>query len=269
MSALAASSRLGQPAASIQRIGPWTALAIAVAFSIWLPLPPTRSAEVDKRHQNIKAVFEAVPLRLGDWVGEESPLTPAAVELLRPNAAICRTFRRLGVQENFKFSLIHCSDFRDMGGHYPPVCYPAHGWTLESGIAPGENGWTSAAGEVMASEDPRTSLSVTIPGGDQSRELVIYRFSRSGAAFREAQMTVLSAFILPDGRWTGSLREIRDSASRRRITSEGVAQVQVALAGWPALDSIEDSIRALLGSIPEQVWRSMVSIPNSTEAGFK
>jgi len=79
-------------------------------------------------------------------------------------------------------------------------------------------------------------------------------------------MTVLSAFVLPDGRWTRSLREIRDAAGRRRITAEGVAQVQIAVAGWPAWEAIEEPVGSLVGGIPESVWRSLGAAERSMEA---
>ena len=252
----------------LMRSGPWLALGVAVAFSIWLPLPPSRSQEVDARHGMIKTVFERVPLRLDDWVGEEAPLTPSAVELLRPNAAISRTYRRLGTPGNYNFSLIHCSDFRDMGGHYPPVCYPAHGWSLEAEGEVATDRWgfreRGAVDEGVAREVPRLHLADALEGGPA--ELAVYRFSRTGSDLQEVRMTVVSAFILPDGRWTRSLREIRDAAGRRRVTAEGVAQVQVALVGWPALESIEEPVAALLGAIPDSVWTSLGIVEQSTEA---
>jgi len=255
----------------LMRSGPWLALGVAVAFSIWLPLPPSRSQEVDARHGMIKTVFERVPLRLDDWVGEEAPLTPSAVELLRPNAAISRTYRRLGTPGNYNFSLIHCSDFRDMGGHYPPVCYPAHGWTLESETRLLRDLWSgesvrSGSEGGRSAEDVVETARIRLGEGLGDADLAIYRFSRAGSDLQEVRMTVLSAFVLPDGRWTRSLREIRDAAGRRRITAEGVAQVQIAVAGWPAWEAIEEPVGSLVGGIPESVWRSLGAAERSMEA---
>jgi len=252
----------------LMRSGPWLALGVAVAFSIWMPLPPARTLEADARHARIKSAFAGVPLRMDDWVGEEAPLTPSAIELLRPNAAISRTYRRLGVPGSYNFSLIHCSDFRDMGGHYPPVCYPAHGWSLREEQGTERDVWDFGADRepsgARAEEAPRIEVSAAENLGPA--DLAVYRFSRTGRNLREVRMTVLSAFILPDGRWTRALSDIRDSAGRRRVAAEGVAQVQVAVSGWPALETIQEPVEAVLGSIPESVWKSLGVAEPTTEA---
>lgn len=253
---------------ALRRLGPWLAMAVAIGFSIWMPLPPERTREVELRHARIKSVFERVPLRMGEWVGEEAPLTPSAVELLRPNAAISRTYRRLGLPGTYNFSLIHCSDFRDMGGHYPPVCYPAHGWSLAEERRVNTDVWVLGSEPEAGQADSRETPTLEVPelANSGPAELAIYRFARSGAELREIRMTVVSAFVLPDGRWTRALGDVRDSAGRRRVAAEGVAQVQLALAGWPPLESIEGPVSSLLTSIPKSVWRSL-GIEPSTEAG--
>ncbi len=258
-----------RPWGAINRLGPWFALFVAVGFTLWMPLPPERTREIDERHARIKSVFERVPLRMGEWVGEESPLTPSAVELLRPNAALSRSYRRLGLPANYKFSLIHCSDFRDMGGHYPPVCYPAHGWSLEHENRVGSGDLLAFDPEARAAEADESgaaAVSLAIGDGFGPAEMAIYRFSRAGRDLQSVRMTVVSAFILPDGRWSRSLGQIRDAAGRRRLAAEGVAQVQIAMAGWPGLDAIDEPIAALLGSIPTSVWNSLGLRERSTEA---
>ncbi len=50
-------------------------------------------------------------------------LPDGAVALLKPNLTICRTY----LKPRFQFLLVQCRDARDMGGHYPPICYPANG----------------------------------------------------------------------------------------------------------------------------------------------
>ncbi len=258
-----------RPWGAINRLGPWFALFVAVGFTLWMPLPPERTREIDERHARIKSVFERVPLRMGEWVGEESPLTPSAVELLRPNAALSRSYRRLGIPSTYNFSLIHCSDFRDMGGHYPPVCYPAHGWSLESeSRLSSKDLWTFNPEDrsELEAEGELTSIRVAISDRLEPVDLVIYRFSRADRGLRSIRMTVVNAFILPDGRWSSSLGDIRDAASRRRLAGEGVAQVQITMAGWPELAAIEEPVAALLGSIPEVVWKSLGFNERSTEA---
>jgi len=62
------------------------------------------------------------------WIAKvpDNELPPGAVALLKPNLDICRTY----LNPRFQFLLVQCRDARDMGGHYPPVCYPASGCVL-------------------------------------------------------------------------------------------------------------------------------------------
>lgn len=226
------------------RCGPWVAFVFAAGAVLAMPQPPAIDEAVILRHSKIERALATVPLRVGDWIGEERPLTPAAVELLRPNAALSRTYRRIGDTASVAVSLIHCSDFRDMAGHYPPVCYPAHGWSLRS---------EDAALSVGFGDEQHVITALKIDGvGTFSTRC--YRFSRLGDGLTEFKITVLNAFILPDGSWVSDLGAIRDAASRRRLAGEGVAQLQLVLPGWPALDLIRDQCELLLSSMPSELF---------------
>ncbi len=229
---------------SVNRLAPWLTLAIGAYAVLVVPQPPSVDDVVVKRHARIERVLSNVPLRVGEWIGEERPLTPAAVELLRPNAAMSRSYRRIGDPATIAVSLIHCSDFRDMAGHYPPVCYPAHGWTLaDSGaVAAGSPG---GVGSADATETTMLSLD-----GIGEFPVRCYRFSRVGDGLVQIRMTVFNAFILPDGSWVTELRTIRDGASRRRLAGEGVAQLQLVAGGWPSIESIKEQCESLLQSLP-------------------
>ncbi len=226
------------------RCGPWVAFVFAAGAVLAMPQPPAVDAGVILRHAKIERALATVPLRVGDWIGEERPLTPAAVELLRPNAALSRSYRRIGDSASIAVSLIHCSDFRDMAGHYPPVCYPAHGWSLRP---------EDAARDVDLDDEKQVISSLRIDGvGTFSTRC--YRFSRLGDAITEFKITVLNAFILPDGSWVNDLGAIRDAASKRRLAGEGVAQLQLVLPGWPAVDLIRDQCEQLLSSMPARLF---------------
>jgi hypothetical protein len=56
----------------------------------------------------------------------DDELPAGAVALLKPNLTICRAY----LKPRFQFLLVQCLDARDMGGHYPPNCYPASGCVL-------------------------------------------------------------------------------------------------------------------------------------------
>jgi len=229
------------------RLGPWLSLVIVVGVGILAPQPPSVDAELTARHDRIRRVLEGVPLRCGEWIGEEQTLPPSAIELLRPNASLSRSYRRIGSDERVMLSLIHCSDARDMAGHYPPICYPSHGWSLERP----SDASTLVAGLVQprADEGEFESLEVVTADG-RLMPMRVYRFSRMGEGLTEVKMTILSAFILPDGSWNSELGAIRDVQARRRASREGVAQIQVVFAGWPSVDVVAEPATSLLNALP-------------------
>jgi hypothetical protein len=228
----------------LNRLAPWIALVVTAAAVLAMPQPPAVDEAVILRHAKIERALATVPLRVGEWIGEERPLTPAAVELLRPNAALSRTYRQIGRSGSIAISLIHCSDFRDMAGHYPPVCYPAHGWSMRSeGVVGSE--------DPLASQPATFTLQVEGIGEYTTR---CYRFSRLGDGLSEVKITVLNAFILPDGSWVTDLATIREAGSRRRLAGEGVAQLQLVLPGWPAVGLVLEQCESLLSSMPSELF---------------
>jgi hypothetical protein len=247
----------------VNRSAPWIALALGVIAVLVVPQPPAVDDAVVERHARIERVLSNVPLRAGEWIGEERPLTPAAVELLRPNASLSRSYRRIGDPATIALSLIHCSDFRDMAGHYPPVCYPAHGWTLADPIAVVSS---FAAGHEAAAMIENTSLSIEGLGQFPVR---CYRFSRMGDGLVQIKMTVFNAFILPDGSWVSDLGTIRQGAARRRLAGEGVAQLQLGVGGWPSIDSIREQCESLLKSLPSGLFEILGADRREPAAGME
>lgn len=248
---------------AVNRSAPWLALALTAFAVLVVPQPPAVDEAVVERHARIERTLSGVPLRIGEWIGEERPLTPAAVELLRPNAALSRSYRRIGDPATVAMSLIHCSDFRDMAGHYPPVCYPAHGWTLADPTT--ASGFVGASGEAMATVE---EMSLAVEGFGEF-PVRCYRFSRIGDGLVQIKMTVLNAFILPDGSWVSDLGTIREGASRRRLTGEGLAQLQLVVAGWASLESIRDQCESLLSSLPSELFEILGADRLERSAGME
>ena len=93
--------------------------------------PFQKRPEVQAYFDRVSAMIDAIPHHSGAWVGVDIPATTAAVELLQPNKLMQRRYTNTDTGEWFELLIVHCGDVRDMIGHYPPVCYPAHGWTLE------------------------------------------------------------------------------------------------------------------------------------------
>lgn len=161
-------------------------------------------AAADAYHERIRESVRLIELNPGVWMGQEVELPPSATKLLRPNAIIARRYQtaeRGGVSPTLL--VVQCEDIRDMQGHYPPNCYPAHGWSLVEG--PGD---------------------VDIGGLPGAK----YRFSRqSGQGALE--IVVYNMFILPNGETTTDMRSVRQAGSDYQSRPFGAAQVQIVFSG--------------------------------------
>lgn len=166
-------------------------------------------------HQSIREAVKRVPIRFSDWEGAEIEVPKPAADLLRPNALFARQYENLKTQRAAKFVFVHCTDSRDMSGHYPPNCYPARGWTRE-----GEG----------------REVSVTV--GRQSIPAVAYEFKRVEMGTTR-ECTVYNFFILPSGFET-RMSSVQTAGGDRRLRPYGAAQVQVILdSGTPEVTQLD------------------------------
>lgn len=112
-------------------IGSTTVLLLGMLLWGWAA--PFRSGPaVETYFADVAQSIDDIPHQIGPWLGVDIPATPAAVELLKPNKLVQRRYKNTESGDWFELLFVHCGDVRDMIGHYPPVCYPAHGWTLDS-----------------------------------------------------------------------------------------------------------------------------------------
>jgi len=154
--------------------------------------------QIDRYHGAVAEAVERVPYRWNGWVGRDIPTPPAAQRLLRPNALLSRAYTHTETGAQCHVLVVHCRDTRDMLGHFPPVCYPAHGWLdRTSSIAP--------------PDDPR---------------LRIYRFERRGRDDTEA-IIVRNFFVLPGAGRAPDMDTLRSSDELRSRRVLGAAQIQM------------------------------------------
>lgn len=180
-----------------------------------------RTDDAGAFHTSARAALESYPQRIGAWSGTEIAVPQAARALLRPNALLSREFRKDGSTKVASVVVVQCKDARDMGAHYPPVCYPASGWTLDSTRGP-----------------------MPVRVGDRDIQFVRYRFHRSGfEAYRE--IVVYSVFALPGHGLATDLKDVRRAASDYLSRPFGAAQVQVLM---PDHDSLEQE-HAVVGEL--------------------
>ncbi|MGE3109768.1 MAG: exosortase-associated EpsI family protein [Phycisphaerales bacterium] len=185
-------------------VAPIVSAAVLVAVAAW-GLGIARVKADPAYLANVAAAIDAIPYSIDGMMGTDVTPTPAAVKLLNPNRILQRQYTEPGTGRISTLMVVHCSDVRDILGHYPPVCYPAHGWVAES-TTPTTIEWNGA----------------TYPAK-------LYRFSRSGNDMSMQEMTVLSFFVLPSNNSpiVADMDHLEDVARRPAVAGRGAAQFQI------------------------------------------
>lgn len=160
-------------------------------------------------HRRAYEISLDCPLKIGDWEGKDEKVMQGAVELLHPNVLICRRFANAKTGMSVNLLIVQCPDARDILGHYPPVCYPAHGWLKGREDVP--NDWNVGARTYHGME---------------------YEFSRMirdhGTGSDHVLRTRVCDFmLLPDGESSPDMNFVTARAQGYRERFFGAAQVQV------------------------------------------
>jgi hypothetical protein len=174
-------------------------------------------------HRHVRAAVEAIPFRAGDWVSQDTPVLPAAQELLRPNVILSRRYQNFTSGLEASFLLVQCTDARDLLGHYPPVCYKANGY------------------ELLDAEP------ATYDHNSLHLEGKLYTFSSANLASHD-QIKVFDFMILPNGLTAPDMAGVNAIARDRHIRHFGAAQVQVVTDAAMSDREREAVTRALLES---------------------
>ncbi len=157
----------------------------------------------------VKDEINAVPYRIGGWLGQDEQVSEAARDLLQSNEILQRRYVQPGSGlPGWSLLISHCGIEDDMLGHYPPVCYPAHGWLhreseLEDFV------WRGGGLEI-----PARRYTIERTSGIGSERVYVYNF-----------------FVQPTevGYFAASMEGVGSSAASLSRYEAGVAQVQVLM----------------------------------------
>jgi hypothetical protein len=163
-------------------------------------------AVADHYHARVRQAVDALPFVVPGWVGVDVAIPQGATAMLHPNAILCRRFTNLRTNESLTLLLVHVRDTRDILGHYPPVCYPGQGWTVESARA---HDWAYKQGDVQGTE---------------------YVMRRAGVA-GDDRMTIDNFLILPGGGTYRDMQEGERAAQSRLRKVFGAGQFQFVAEG--------------------------------------
>lgn len=153
----------------------------------------------------VASEIDAIPYRIGRYVGVDGEVTPGVIKLLKPNRILQRRYVDPDTGESFSLVFVHCGLAKDMTGHYPPNCYPRAGW-------------------VEAADMQTVSIEVE----DTVIPASMYHF-RLEQGIVPAEIDILSFFAVPSGpqRFGPDIRLV-DLASRSPSASLlGAGQVQI------------------------------------------
>jgi hypothetical protein len=179
------------------------ALALLAGMAVARATRPA-PADVAPYHERVRVAVDSMPFRIGDWVGTDVKVPESAVQLLQPNVMLNRQYRNVETGRVVTLLLVHCRDARDLAGHYPPVCYPAHGWTQDSSEP---HDWT--IGDLV------------IPGTE-------YRFSFKRPT-ETRRVTVADFMVLPGGPILRDMKGVRRVADDYTQHFLGAAQIQLLM----------------------------------------
>jgi len=147
------------------------------------------------------AVLAQLPMELGEWTGQDTPMDEATVRATDTDGYVNRRYSRYGGAENVGLYIAYGVRARELMPHRPEVCYPCAGWTRTD----------------RRSMDLPVSDEVQLPCG-------ILQFSRGVLATRK--VLILNYYIV-DGQYSPDVSLLRSNAWRGPDTSGYAAQVQI------------------------------------------
>lgn len=206
---------------------PFLTLAALLILSLVLPNRATYDPALAQRQREIREAMTQLPYTVGSWVGTEIAQPTAAVELLHPNAILSRRYEKIPSGPVVNMLIVHCSDVRDMLGHYPPVCYPSNGWSAQGG----------------------ESATIVLNGREVSARM--YEFDRTVAGGRTVGIRIFNFFILPDGQFRGEMVDIYEQSERLALSIKGVAQVQLITSVDMPVESSIDAVNDIGDAMAE------------------
>jgi hypothetical protein len=192
------------------------------------------SEQAEPYHRTVAEAINNIPMTIGDWQGQDVPVPPAALKLLKPNALCSRQYRNVKTGRTVSLLVVHCRDAGEMAGHYPPICYPSNGWTQRSSEELEEVG--------------------QLPAG----ALCQYEFAMS-LPTQSRMMTVMNVLLLPDGSLRWDMDAVREAAADYRTHFYGAGQVQLVFA-----ENVSDAEKQL---IFEEFWEALGPVVDAIGSG--
>ena len=160
-------------------------------------------------HARVREAAATLPEVIGDWRSTPVEVPTAAQKLLRSNVLISRQYANQKTGAQASFLLVQCSDAETLLGHYPPVCYPAAGYTLTESVL-----------------DDRTIAGSSAENAPLVARGTDYRFIQQTLEGTR-EMWVYNLMVLPNGKTAPDMDGVGGIARNRRTRYFGAAEIQV------------------------------------------
>ena len=202
----------------------------------WEKSTHVKPSDAEPYHARAERAVKSMKFVIGDpaigvWHSEEIPPTKAAVELLRTNTIVSRRYVDEKATRTCDVLIVHCTDSRDMVGHYPENCYPSSGETL---IKKQPRTWTVAGEEITGTE------------------YEFERFSRGQSARR----FVYSFLLVPGEGIAPDIKALNKAAEDYQRRHYGATQFQFVMPAY----HVEERDRIFTGLMGSNVSAGMLDV---------
>ena len=195
-----------------------TALCLLIVSGVGYRVLARRLGATDGGRPLPPGALQRLPMKIGDWVGQDVKLDERIVEATDTDAHVNRRYLRSNGSEGVSLYIAYGARARDLMPHRPEVCYPGNGWTLKD------------------------TRHVDLPLADGTKlQCRILKFSRAGLSTEN--VTVLSYYLV-DGEYSPDVSLLRSKSWTGQSGIGYMAQVQVTCPGGGRL-SPESSIRSV------------------------
>jgi EpsI family protein len=183
--------------------------------------------------------LDKLPLQIGDWTGQDEPLSEAIIEATGTDAHISRSYTKNNGLENVWLYIAAGRRARDLMPHRPEVCYIGAGWTR---ISTSSKELSMEKGNILPCR--------------------ILQFSKGALA---AQKVMVLDYYLIDGRFCQDVSLLRSKIWQGSGTVRYVVQIQVvaSVATEHTTDSVEKMVCDFAVESAPKIFEVLESASNS------
>lgn len=224
--------RRSYTSSTLHRAAPATSVAIAVLLTLWITVRHDPANASLTRAMCLEEARHAAEYQIGRWIGHDVALPEPSSQILAQRVVLSRRYVNLDHGQVMDVLIMHCDNARDMLGHHPPICYPAHGWTQHKRPGTEQTNQVANLSWVM-NHWPAQS----------------YEFSRAVMGGQTAQIRIINFFILPEGVVTPDIRHVQRRANWLKTDRSGVTQVQVLIHDSTSSPCSIDGVKEILNGL--------------------